>query len=268
MFNVLTEGKRMNIVTKALAIAAMVLVSFSASASLMNVGGVVWDKDDASDFSGVSGVIYQEIDLGTGALSGYGRVTSLNGEGSASLCPSCELTFHFGGFTPSVVDEALSVDTEYAGGWMKFWVDDSPDAPEFDALDLTALNTGSDGGNNTLWLELAGHTMAGAETTFVGGTNLAGFPAGFGTLDVVGGLASWHINTNTMLVGNQTYADIVFGSSFTNFGVVLGVDDVPMKLWGTGSADFRGDSIPEPATLGIFGLGLIALAFGVRNRKV
>ena len=258
----------MNIVKKALAGAAMVLASLSASASLINIGGVVWDPDHASDFSGVSGVIYQEIDIGTGALSGYGRVTSLNGEGSANLCPSCELTFHFGGYTPSVIDAALSVDTEYSGGWMKFWVDDSPDAPEFDALDLTALNTGSDGGNNALWLELSGHVIGGTETTFVGGTNLAGFPAGFGALDVVGGLAMGNIDTDSIFLPNQTLTDLVFGSTFTNFGVELGVDDLPVKLWGTGSADFQGQSIPEPTTLGVFGLALIALAFGARKRKM
>lgn len=261
MFNVLTEGKRMNIVKKALAIAAMVLASFSASASLINVGGVVWDPDHGTDFSGVSGVIYQEIDLGTGDLSGYGRITSLNGLGYLDLCPGCELTFHFGGYSVSAADDLVTAGQEYNGGWMKFWVDNTADAPEADPLLLTAANTGDDGGANSLWLDLVGHHSLGTETTFVGGVNNFGFPSGVGALDVVGGLAMGNIDTDSMAVGNQTFADIVFGSTFTHFST----DGV--KLWGTGSADFQGQSIPEPATLGIFGLALIALAFGVRNRK-
>ncbi|PKI17343.1 hypothetical protein [Colwellia sp. 12G3] len=110
----------MNIVKKALAIAAIVLTSFSASATLINVGGVEWDPDYVFDFNGVAGVIYQEIDLGTGNLSAYGRVTSLNGLGAADLCPGCELTFHFGGYNLSGADAALTSDFEYTGGWMNF----------------------------------------------------------------------------------------------------------------------------------------------------
>jgi len=250
----------MNIVKRTLAIAAILLASFSASATLMNVGGVEWDPDHSGDFKGVTGVIYQEVDLGTGDLSGYGRLTSLNGLGMGDLCPGCELTFHFGGFLEAD-DPATTNITEYKAGWMNFWVDNTPDAPEADADLLTLGNTGDDGGVNDLWLSLEGHHYKGLDTTFSGGL-LDGIAIGLGYLDVTGGLAAWHINTNTVLTPNGTLADIRFASTFTDFEVGL------TKLSGTGSANFKGDSIPEPTSLGIFGLGLIALAIGVRTKRV
>jgi hypothetical protein len=261
MKKILTEGKLMNRVKRALAIVAIVLTSFTSSASLINVGGVEWDPDYIFDFNGVAGLIYQEIDLGTGDLSGYGRVTTLNGLGLAALCPGCELTFHFGGYTLSVADSTLTTDLEYVGGWMKFWVDNTVDAPDSDASLLTSANTGDDGGTNALWLELAGHVIGGTETTFIGGFDFTGFPTGVGALDVVGGMAMGNTDTDSIMLPNQTITDITFGSTFTNFGTT------GTTSWGTGSADFKGNSIPEPASLAIFGLALIALAIGVRNSK-
>ncbi len=265
--DILTEGKLMRIVKRALAIAAIVLTTFTASASLINVGGVVWDPDHGTDFSGVSGVIYQEVDIASGDLSGFGRVTTLNGLNTTNLCPGCELTFHFGGYntTGNLFD---AIDDEYTGGWMKFWVDNTSDASDSDPLLLTAENTGDDSGANSLWLSLEGHVISGIDTTFIGGSNNVGFPTGIGALDVVGGMAMSNIDTDSIFLPNQTFTDIVFGSTFTNFGLELGVDNIPVKAWGTGSADFHGESIPEPNTLAIFALGLIALAFGVRAKKV
>ncbi len=251
----------MKTVKRTLAAFAMILASFSTSASLINVGGVEWDPDNGSDFNGTTGVIYQQVD--GGELSGYGRLTVLNGLGVDDLCPGCELTFHFGGFM--VADDVTTPNQlEFKDGWMKFWVDDTPDAPDSEPLDLTAANTGDGdvgfGAENTLWLELAGHIFSDLDTTFIGG-ELGGVPIGIGYLDVTGGLAAGNIDTDSIVAPDDSLADIVFGSTFTKFALVDGI------LVGTGSANFSGESIPEPSTLGIFGLGLIALAFGVRNKK-
>lgn len=249
----------MKIVKRALAVTAILLASFSTSASLINVGGVVWDPDHVFDLFGGAGVIYQNVDLNNGTIDGYGRITTLNGLDSGDLCPGCELTFHFGGYTLDTNDPTSGVD--YKGGWMNLWVDETPDSSASDASQLTFANTGDDGGNNALWLSLVGHVIAGTDTTFVGATTGTGALEGDGAFDVTGGLAAWHIDTNSMLLPNQTTTDIIFASDFTKLFYAEG------QIEGYGTADFSGDSIPEPSTLAIFGLGLIALALRVHSKR-
>ncbi|PKI17344.1 hypothetical protein [Colwellia sp. 12G3] len=86
----------------------------------------------------------------------------------------------------------------------EFWVDNTADAPVSDSNLLTAANTGHGGGENALWLSLAGHVFAGTKTTLLGGTNLAGFPIGAGALDVTGGIAMGNIDTTSILLPNDT----------------------------------------------------------------
>jgi hypothetical protein len=249
----------MKIVKRALAITAIVLTSFTVSAT--RIGGVQWNPNDPVDFKGVTGSLYQEVD-GFGVLSGYGRITSFNEGSTSDLCPGCELTFHFGGFTPSVADAGVTPGLEYSGGWMKLWVDYSIEVVNPNAISsMDFVTTGDDGGANELWLELEGHEYIGTETTFIGQL----FPnllTGVGFFDVVGGLAMWHFNTNTIETDGSPVegnADLRFTSSFTDF---------PSEISITGTANFKGDSIPEPTTLGIFALGLIALAIKVHNKRV
>ncbi len=244
----------MNIGKKILASIAISVASFSASASLINVGGVVWDPDSGLDFQGTTGAIYQIIAM-DGSLSGYGTVATLNGTGPNSFCPGCELTFQFGGFTPSLVDIA-TVKTNFTGGWVKFYVDNTPDSDQFNPMNLTDINTGSEGGDNLLWLDLEGAVIIGTETTLNAGPNLTGGSAGGdGALNVVGGAAAGNFDTDSMVMGS----DIVFTSAF----------DLPVTAGGitysTGSANFDGQTIPEPASLAIFALAL--LAFGANARK-
>ncbi|ALO33636.1 hypothetical protein CMT41_02070 [Colwellia sp. MT41] len=264
-------------IKRALAIAVMVLASFSASAGLINVGGVVWDPDDGADLRGGSAIIYQQINILTLELSGYGRLTSINGY--ADICPGCELSYQFGGYTISA-DAAAAGDTNFKGGWMEFWVDTSPDILTVtDQEKLTLQNTGGsdDDGDNLLWLALRGHIFAGDETTFIGSSSLTGLLNGAGALDVVGGVAMWNFDTNMWPLSNGSMTDIVFSGDFdswSNGWVVNGVtqdsfdESGTAVRYSTGSADFHGYSIPEPNTLGIFALGLILLAFGVRIKKV
>jgi hypothetical protein len=244
----------MNMIKKIMASMVIVVASFSTSASLINVGGVVWDPDSGLDFQGTTGAIYQMIAM-DGSLSGYGSVAALNGTGALSFCPGCELTFQFGGFTPSAIDIAAT-KTNFAGGWVKFYVDNTPDADQFNALALTDLNTGSDGGANLLWLDLEGAIIIDTETTLNAGENIGTDTAGgSGALNVIGGAAAGNFDTNTMGSGS----DISFTSSFS---LPTSADGITFS---TGSANFDGQSIPEPTSLAVFGLAL--LAFGANARK-
>jgi hypothetical protein len=257
--------------------ALSVLSGTSAIAGVTTVGGVTWDTDFALDFSGASSVIHQDIDSTTGEVTGYGRVTTLNGAGNTSFCSGCELTFNFSGFFPSVLGSIPSGGAAigYTGGFLDLFVDFTPEVDPsnddiggyLDHTSMTAANTGSDGGANATWLSLAGHA-AGGGVTFIGtssstfGTNNL---TGAGLFDVVGGLAASNIDTNTLLDGIGGFADLVFSSSFS-IPSTLGF------LSSDGTANFSGKSVvndvPEPAMLGLFGLGLLGLSTLSRKRKV
>ena len=241
-------------IKKIMASTVIFIASFSTSASLINVGGVVWDPDSGLDFQGTTGAIYQMI-AADGSLSGYGSVAVLNGTGPLSFCPGCELTFQFGDFTPSAIDIATT-KTNFAGGWVKFYVDNTPDSSQFNPMDLTDLNTGSEGGANSLWLDLEGAIISGTETTLNAGVDALGESAGgSGNLNVIGGAAAGNFDTNTLAMGS----DINFSSTF-ELPTIVGSD-----MYSTGTAKFSGESIPEPTSLAVFGLAL--LAFGANARK-
>ncbi len=257
----------MNMIKSIVASMVVAVASFSTSASLINVGGVVWDPDQMGDFNGVAGLIHQDADANR-AISGYGVVTFLNGQDVSSFCPGCELEFEFGGYTLSNIDGGpdplndpsggLTQFFEYKDGWVRYYVDYTPEYIT-DVNLLTTANTGDGGGNNLLWLDLEGAIGSGVETTFIGGP-LFNAAAGAGDFNVVGGAAASNLDTNSVLLATGEFADITFSSSFA--ALTPNGDGTSSS---TGSANFSGNSIPEPTSLAIFGLAL--LAFGANARK-
>jgi hypothetical protein len=258
----------MNMIKKITASMVIVVASFSTSASLINVGGVVWDPDYGSDFKGAADLIYQDADINR-SISGFGIVSKLNGLDQEDFCPGCELEFEFGGYTISAVDGGPNpiaspagglndMFFEYTGGWVKYYVDNTPEGIT-DADLLNAGNVGPDGGANLLWLELTGAVWAGAETTFMGGP-LGNAAVGSGDFNVTGGAAAGNLDTNSILLDSGEYADLTFSSNFT--ALTANGDGTSSS---TGAASFNGQSIPEPTSLAVFGLAL--LAFGANARK-
>jgi hypothetical protein len=219
----------------------VISLCFSAQASVINVGGVNWDPDALSDWSGVIGLIHQDVDAVTGELSGFGRISSMNNTGSSTFCPGCELTFQFGGFTPigSVILPSAGLSIDYMAGYLNVYVDFTPETDDFDFTKLTSANTGDEGGANALWLSAAGHAYSGI-TTFTGtavNVNASLNLSGLGFLDVVGGLAAANLNTDTILTDNG-FADIKFVTSFS-------IDVTP--TYANGSGNYQGDSIEVSA---------------------
>lgn len=233
--------------------AAMALAFSGAQASIINIGGVMWDPDSPSDFNGTSAATVQNINPGTGELSGYGVVTFLNSTAQNTFCPGCELTIQYSGFTPISAGALPGIGgggqtIQYTGGLFSIYVDHT--AETNGGLNMTQANTG----DGVLWLSLVAHSIGGGPT--LTGTNFyPSFLAGGGLLDVVGGLAAGNLNTNTRIDG----ADLSFSSTFTNFP-----NNNPLNA--TGTATFNGNSIPEPASLALLGLGLLGVS-ALRRRK-
>lgn len=79
--------------------------------------------------------------------------------------------------------------------------------------------------------------------------------------------------SNTFL-GSQTFAPTIFGLQTFTFSSIF--QDVARVRWQQGTGDFFAHqfdnivvqvAVPEPSTIGLFGIGLLALGFAGRRRK-
>lgn len=243
-----------------LGMALAMALAAAANAAPITVGGVTWDPDSPLDWTATSANVRQFVNQTTGAVSGYGIITTLNGTGIDTFCPGCYLTFQYTSYTSTTGTPAVGSTENHTGGSLSFYTVNRGAIDPNNILSLNWTNTTS----SNLWLSTVGSGTTSWTYGNGGGGKYSAISGG-GLLAVSGGAAMANFNTNTFGSG----ADL-------NFTTSLAFDQggtgrtTPWDWSGTGN--FSGDSVagnnvPEPGTLALAGLGLLGLGV-LRRRQV
>ena len=162
----------------------------------------------------------------------------------AIVCPASLPATQFGGivFDANPTDGSLF---DASNAWMNFYIDHSADFSAGYVATQSDVNNALDG---DLWLSLEASSLQEA----IGFTLASG--AIFSTWDAVGGMAMDNFDTN----GELFNSDLSINASAQ---LVNGSD-----TFFVGSADVYGNSIPEPTSIALMGLGLLGLG-AARKRK-
>lgn len=262
---------------KALGIFAAATISISgmAQAAPTTINGVTFDSGATlvigTLFEGrVSSGYTAPITAAGQELGGVGIVDAIKDRNGVTIWASgdngTELTFKFGGYISEAPVGVSPISLNFSGGVINFFTGVGV-TKDFSAASIaTALTTAS---NGTAFLNLLGGStgvlcpLAGVDctlqSTILSGTLQAiASGAGNGFLDVTAGTGAANVafNTNSLPGGH----DLSLASSFDSLAVNGGFAV-------SGSLALKRATIPEPSTVALLGLGLLAMGVSSRRRR-
>lgn len=282
----------------------LALAAPSANASLVNVGGVIWDPTwqdgQDNDFQADSSfrqwfqttnngvdtgnlvglnltngetAVFDNYLYGVGKFNNWNAANDITGQPNPettpdNFCPGCELTYEFGGIqlVENVPDGGTLADasTYTIDISNAYWNVYVDPNMDFDANSTSSVVNATNGD-----LFLTGNFDVFNFSSPGVVTQLNGDAVLAGTvqttLSVNGGLAEEYFDTNTF-GGNGVPVSDLFYTASAQFN--LNTTDVFFSAVATG--EFQGDTVavPEPQMFALLGLGLLGLGAAQARRKM